>query len=203
MNQKQFSECMGDIDEKLVYQAEQIPNFGRRNRRKRIGRILSAAAAIALMVCSFRVGTLVSAHNNKVEVLVEHETLTLDEISLTMILPDSWRGTYSVKKEGQNYIVYNKQIHEAFGSASDDFDGGILFTIVCYNEAMTPEQFEKKGYDFTGYRYLFSTSDNTYILCYASDVQWDTSDVWQEELYHRMTFEIKEIQFVAKDVLLD
>ena len=68
---------------------------------------------------------------------------------------------------------------------------------------MTPEQFEDKGYDFVAYRYLLSTKDSTYILCYASDVQWNPEIPEQEEIYTQMASEIKDIRFVAEDVLSD
>lgn len=138
-----------------------------------------------------------------VEVPAAQETVTLDEINLTMILPNSWHGKYSVEKYNENYIVYNTQIRESVSEGIDAFDGGVLFTIVCYDESMTPEQFVENGYDFTGYRYLFSTSSHTYVLHYASDVQWDPSDPTQEAIYLQMGSEIKDIQFVIGNILAD
>lgn len=193
MNKEQLSEYIGSIDDRLVEQAEQIPDYKRQYRQKWIKRFMAAAAVFTLMVCSFSAGAIVFAH--------EQETVTLEEIGLTMILPDSWSGTYSVEKDGQNYTIYNKEIRKKMSKWSGTFDGGILFYIVCYEEAMTPEQFVDNGYDFTDYRYLFSTKDSTYILYYASDVQWNPDDSEQETVYQQMASEIRDIRFVVDNVL--
>lgn len=203
MKKEQLLECIGNIDDRLIEQAEQIPDYGRQNARKRIRAIVAAAAMFILMACSFGIGTLVSAREVEVRVPVEQETLTLEGSNLTMILPDSWNGKYYVERDGSNYIVYSKQIREAFGGEADKFYGGFLFSVVCYDEAMTPEQFVDNGYDITAYRYLLSTKDNTYILHYASDVQWDTSSLEQETIYTQMSSEIEDIRFVVERVLED
>lgn len=193
MNKEHLSEYIGNIDDRLVEQAEQIPDYKRQYQQKRIKRFMAAAAVFVLMVCSFSAGAIVSAH--------EQETVTLEEIGLTMILPDSWSGTYSVEKDGQNYKIYNKEIRKKMSNWSGTFEGGVLFNIVCYEEAMTPEQFVENGYDFTNYRYLFSTKDSTYILYYASDVQWDPNDSEQETIYQQMAAEIEDIRFVVDNAL--
>lgn len=195
MNKEQLSEYIGNIDDRLIEQAEQIPDYKRQYRQKWIKRLMAAAAVFALMVCSFSAGVIAFAR--------EQETVTLEEIDLTMILPDSWNGKYSVVKDGQNYIVCNREIREKVSNGIDAFDGGVLFYIVCYEEAMTPEQFIDNGYDFTDYRYLFSTKDSTYILHYASDVQWNPDDPEQESIYQQMASEIRDIRFVADNVLAD
>lgn len=201
MNKKQLSEHIGNIDDRLVEQAEKIPNYAQQRRKKTIRRFIAAVAALALMACSFSAGALSFARETVVKVPVEQETATLEEIDLTLILPDSWKGKYSIEKSGQNYIFYHTQIREAVSEGIDPFDGGALFYIVCYKEAMTPEQFVENGYDFVEYRYLFSTSDKTYILCYASDVQWDPDNPEQEAEYCQMESEIKNIKFVADNAL--
>lgn len=203
MNKRQLAEHIGNIDEKLVWQAEQIPDYRQQHRKKRIKGFAAIAAAAVLMVCSFSVGAFAFAREVVVEVPARQETLTLEEINLTMILPDRWNGKYSVEKNDRNYVVYNKQIREAVSDGTDPFDGGVLFYIVCYEEVMTPEQYEEKGYDFVGDRYLFSTRDKTYILCYASDVQWDVNDSEQEAVYQQMESEVKDIRFVVDSVIVD
>ena len=45
MNKKQLSEHIGNIDDKLVQQAEQIPNYVMRNRKKRIKQLLATVLA--------------------------------------------------------------------------------------------------------------------------------------------------------------
>lgn len=202
MNKKQLSEHIGNIDDRLVEQAEKIPNYRQLHHRQTIRRFLTVAATFVLMVFSFRAGALAFARETVVEVPVEQETIKLEEINLTLILPDDWKGKYSVETNGQNYIVYHPQIREGFGTEIA-FNGGILFYIVCYEESMTPEQFIEKGYDFVQYRYLFSTSDKTYILCYPSDVQWNPENAEQETEYLGMEGEIKDIKFVVDNILAD
>lgn len=203
MNREQLLECIGNIDDGLVEQAEQIADYRRQHLRKRIRGIAAAAAMFLLMACSFGIGTLVSAREVHIKVPVKQETVTLEGSNLTMIFPDSWNGKYSVEKDGSNYIVYSKQIREAVGEEADKFYGGFLFSIVCYDEAMSPEQFVDNGYDVTGYRYLLSTKNNTYVLHNASDVQWDVNSLEQETIYTQMASEIKDIRFVVERAFED
>lgn len=201
MNKKQLSEHIGNIDDRLIEQAEKIPNYRQLHHRKIINRFITVAAAFVLMACSFSAGAFAFARETVVEVPVEQETAMLEGINLTLIFPDAWKGKYSVEKSSQNYIVYHTQIREDVSAGIDAFDGGVLFYIVCYDESMTPEQFAEKRYDFVGYRYLFSTSDKTYILCYPSDVQWNPENPEQEAEYLRMEAEIKDIKFVVDNIL--
>lgn len=202
MNKKQLSEHIGNIDDRLVEQAEKIPNYRRLHHRQTIRRLISAAAAFALMACSFSAGAFAFAREIVVEVPMERETIRLEESNLTLILPDDWKGKYSVEKNGQNYIIFHPQIREGFGTEIA-FTGGVLFYIVCHEESMTPEQFVENGYDYTGYRYLFSTSDKTYILYYPSDVQWNPENLEQEREYLGMEEEIEDIKFVVDNLLTD
>lgn len=202
MNTIQLSGHIGNIDDNLVWQAGQISGYRHKHRKKIIKRLAGAAAAIVLMVCSFGAGVFAFSHKNAAEVHVVQENITLGGTGVNIILPGSWSGKYSMEKDGQNYRFYSKQIKEAASKEEDAFEG-LLFSIVYYKEAMTPEQYVEKGYDFVGWRYLFSTSDSTYILCYASDVQWNPDIPGQEEIYTRMASEIEDIKFVVGDVLKD
>ena len=199
MNKKQLSEHIGNIDDRLVQQAEKIPNYALLHRRKKIRQILAAAAVLVLMFSSFSVGAIAFAR----EIPVEQETIELEGVDLTLILPDSWAGQYSVEKYGPNYVVYNSQIRESVSEGIDMFDGGVLFYIVCYEESMTEAQFVENGLDFTAYRYILATSDKTYILHYASDVQYDPADEEQVNIYSKMESEIKDIQFVVSNVFAE
>lgn len=203
MNKKQLSEHIGNMDDRLVEQAEKIPNYRQQHRRRIIRRFITAAAAFVLMACSFSVGALAFPRETVVEIFPEQEMAILEEINLTLVFPDDWKGKYSVEKNGPNYIIYHPQIREDVSTGINAFDGGVLFYIVCYEEAMTPEQFVENGYDFTGYRYLFSTSEKTYILYYPSDVQWNPENPEQEAEYSRMELEIKDITFVVDNILAD
>lgn len=195
MNKEQFSKHIGNIDDRLVKQAEQIPNYAAMRRKKGFRQLLGIAAALVLMVSGFGVGAIAFARETIVEVPVEQETLELEGINLTLILPDSWKGQYSVEKRGENFDVYIPEIRENEAGYE-----GILFTIVCYEESMTEEQFIENGLDFTAYRYILATSNKTYILHYASDVQWDPADKEQEAVYLKMMGEIKDIRFSVDNV---
>lgn len=200
MNKEQLAEHIGNIDDRLVQQAEIIPDYAARRRQKRIRQLLTTVAALVLMVSSFSAGAIAFAREIIVEVPVEQETLELEGIDLELILPDSWKGQYSVEKNGANFVVYNPQMKEAVSDGADILDGGVLFTIVCYEKSMTEEQFIENGLDFTAYRYLLATSDKTYILHYASDVQYDPSNKEQESTYRKMMSEIEDIQIVVNNV---
>lgn len=199
MNKNQLSQHIENIDDRLVQQAEKIPNYVTQHRQKRLRQLLATAATLVLMISSFVVGATAFAR----EIVVEQETLELEGVDLTLIFPDSWEGQYAVEKNGINYVVYNPQIKEAVSDRADILDGGVLFTIVCYEEPMTEEQFIENGLDFTAYRYILATSDKTYILHYASDVQYNPADKEQERLYQKMMSEIKDIQFLINNIFED
>lgn len=202
MNKKQLSEHIGNIDDRLVQQAEKIPNYAAQHRQKRLRQLLSMAAVFVLMISSFSVGAIAFAR----EIPVGQETLELEGYDLTLILPDSWAGQYSVEKygeNGQNYVVYNTKIREAVSQGIDMFDGGVLFYIVCYEESMTEDQFIENGLDYSGYRYILATRDKTYILRYVSDVQYDPANEEQEHIYSIMASEVQNIQFVVSNVFAE
>lgn len=48
MNEKQFSDRIGNVNDKLIRQAEQIPNYRRGHRRRSIRQLATIAAVIAL-----------------------------------------------------------------------------------------------------------------------------------------------------------
>lgn len=200
MNKKQLSEHIGNIDDRLIQQAEQLPNYALQRRKKRLKQLLAAAAVFVLMVSSFSVGALAFAREIIVEVPAEQEIIELEGVNLALIFPDSWKGQYAVEKNGQNYIIYNLQSKKAVSDRIDPWDGGVLFTIVCYDEAMTEEQFIENGLDLTAYRYILATGSKTYVLHYASDVQYDPENEEQKIAYSKMMSEIKDIQFVIDDV---
>ena len=198
MNEKQFFDRIGNVNDKLVQQAEQTPNYGREHRKRGIRLLVAIAATVALMVCSFTVGALAFAKEAIVEVPVEQETITLEEIGLTLILPDSWKGKYGVEisEDGTNCAVYVKSIHDSSG----DWAGqGYLFWVgKGYDEPMTPEEL----YDQSPVPciYIFSTVEGTYSLNKASDVQYPPDTEWAEE-YLQMAQEVQSIRFVADNVL--
>ena len=202
MNEKQFSDRIGNVNDKLVRQAEQTPNYGREHRNKGIRQLVAIAAAVALMVCSFTVGALAFAKETIVEVPVEQETITIEEIGLTLILPDSWKGKYAFEQDNdlKEYHVYNPAIREAMGGDSETLlSGGMLFYLKLWDEQLTKEQVDAGGeWDYARCRYIMTTKDGTYLLYYASDVQF-TQETMDE--YRQMESEISDIRFVVDNAL--
>lgn len=196
MNQEQFSRRIGNIDDKLVQQAERIPHYGRQRRQKWLRRFSAAAAVVALMVCSGAVGAIAFGKENIVEVPVEPETITLADIGLTLILPDEWKGQYGVEmnEDGTGCAVYVKSIHDDSGPWAGE---GYLFWIGAASSdgPLTPE--ELYAWSPTPCLYLFSTADRTYILEKHSDVQYDPNDPEQAALYTAMSQQIQDIVFIV------
>ena len=143
MNEKQLSDRIGNIDDRLIQQAGQIPNYAQRHRKNGWRRIVSMAAVVALMVCSGAVGALAFSKETIVEIPVEQETIKIEEIGLTLILPDSWKGKYALEQNDDfmEYHVYNPAIREAVGGDSETLlSGGMLFYMKLWDEQLTKEQ---------------------------------------------------------------
>lgn len=202
MNEKQFSDRIGNVNDKLVQQAEQTPNYGRGHRKRSLRQLVAIAATVALMVCSFTVGAVAFAKETIVEVPVEQETITIEEIGLTLILPDSWKGKYAFEQENdfKEYHVYNPAIREAMGGDSETLlSGGMLFYLKLWDEQLTKEQVDAGGeWDYARCRYVMTTKDGTYLLYYASDLQF-TQETMEE--YRQMQSEISDIRFVVDNAL--
>lgn len=201
MNPKQFSNRIGNVEDRLVQQSQRLPDYGHRKRGLRVKRVLILAAVIVLMACSFTVGALAFATETVVEVPVEQESVTLDELGLTLIFPDSWKGQYTLEKttpfEYNFFINFIREKTEASWGAP----GGMLFCILEIDEVLTPEDVQNSEWNFAANRYLFATRDSTYLLYYASDVQYDRNDPEQEALYRKMESEIKDIRIVVDNAL--
>lgn len=198
MNKKQLSEHIGNIDDRLIEQAGKIQYYAQRYHKERTRRFTVAAAVFILMAFSFSAGALVFARETVIKVPVKQETVTLGEIGLTLVLPDTWKGKYAIEKKENNYIFYNKKTRESANGYE-----GILFYIVCYDGAMTPEQLIEKGYVAVPYQYLFSTSNKTYVLCNITDVQWDPDNQEQAALHEQMGIEIGKIKFIVDNAFTD
>ena len=50
MNEKQFAERIGNVNDQFILQAEQLPNYGRSHRKRMIRRLASIVAAVVLMM---------------------------------------------------------------------------------------------------------------------------------------------------------
>lgn len=185
MTERQFADRIGNIDGQLVE--------GARCRRRGTGglrRLLAGVAVAALMAVSFTAGALAFGRE------VPQETIELPDIGLTLILPDSWKGHYGVKMngDGSSCGVYAKIAHEADGEV------GYLFWVgQAYDEPMTPAELEERSP--VPCRYLFSTANATYSIDYASDVEYDPDDPEQTQEYLQLWRDKEQIRFLVDGVL--
>ena len=203
MNTKQFSDRIGNIDDRLVQEARRSWSHGGHRRRRRHGlrRLAAIAAVVALMACSFTVGAYAFAKEVVVEVPVKQETITIEKLGLTLILPDSWEGKYALEHtDTGDFHVYAPAIRKAMGgSSAEPLSGGMLFYIMLWDEQLTKAQVDAGGeWNFARCEYIMTTKDGTYLLYYASDVQF-TPDTMEE--YRQMESEIAKIRFVADNAL--
>ena len=208
MNKKQLSEHIGNIDDRLVQQAEIIPNYVAQHRKKRIRQLLATVAVLVLMFSSFSVGAIAFAR----EVPVEQENVVLDEIGLTLILPDSWKGKYEVIEDvfvPNNSTMWEfcvKSVYDAQTPADESGEvlyRGTLFYIFQYsNYSMSAEEFGQSGIAGIG-RYLFATENATYVILYTTDLQFDPENSVQMDEFNAMEQSEKEIRFVVDNILKD
>lgn len=209
MNKKQLSEHIGNIDDKLVQQAENIPNYAALRRQKRLKYLMAAAAAIVLMFSSFSAGT-VFAREAIAKTLAEPEKVTLDEIGITLILPNDWKGKYEVIKDTfaqTDSVMWEfcvKSIYDAqtpSDEASETSYRGTLFYVFQYADySMSASEFVYDAEIAGAARYLFSTENATYAIMYATDLQYDPENNVQAEEYHAMAQSVQGIQFVMPGI---
>lgn len=193
MNKRQFADRIGNIEDQLVEEARYRPR-----RRGGLRRFLSVALVAALMAVSFTVGAMAFSR----EVPVEQETVELSGTDVTLILPDRWKGQYALENNGGGtYLCYSNPIREKNHYEWGDL--GVLFYITLWPEQLTEEQVTNGDgeWNYTACRYIMTTKEGTYLLYYASDVQWDPEDPEQESLYRKMEAEIGEIRFVVDNIL--
>ena len=134
---------------------------------------------------------------------MEQETLEIGDLGLTLILPDVWAGRYALEQtEDGGYSVYNPGIREDFckDSTAKTY-GGTLFYITLWDEQLTKAQVDAGGeWNYARCAYIMTTKDGTYLLYYASDLQF-TEETMAE--YRQMESEIANIRFVADKALVD
>ena len=155
---------------------------------------------IALLLALFMVVALVGCsdgtpNGTSAEVPIEEETIALEKIGLTVVLPNEWEGKYGIElnEDGTGCAVYVKDIHDGNGEMSGL---GYLFWIGLAQsdkQPLTPEELYE--WSPTPCIYLFSTADATYILEKHSDVQYDPSNPEETELYMTMSQQIQDISF--------
>lgn len=215
MKANHLADRLGNIDDRLIQEAQNIPNYAKHHRRRGLQRILAVAATLALMLCSFTVGALAFSTETVVEVPAQQEIIELPDLGLTLILPDSWAGQYELVAWDGQYVVVCPEVRQAVleqtrtewtadGSEwpeeldRNPFSGGMLFYIVGIPEVLTAEQVKESEWSFAANRYLFATAERTYLLYYASDVQ-STPDTWEQ--YHALELGIGDIRIILEDVL--
>ena len=197
MNKEQLSQRIGNIDDRLVAQAEHMPNYGRQRRSGLRRKIAGIAAVIVLMACSGAVGALAFSRETVREVPAQQETVELAGIGVTVLLPDSWVGKYEVVQD--SFLPYNSTMWE-FCAKSVYEDGtfyrGSLFTVFQYADySMSAEEFAQSGLAGIG-QYLFATEDATYAVMYAGDVQYDPDNAAQQETWYALSQTVQEVRFV-------
>lgn len=202
MRGDEFLDKMELVDADLVEAAgRQLSSTAGSNYRKggayMARKIAALAAVIALMICSGAVGAIAFSSETIVEVPAEQESIELEAIGLTLILPDSWEGKYGVEMDadGAGCAVYALFPHE---SANGWGSRGYLFWVgLAYDEPLTPQQLEERSP--VPCIYLFATAEGTYDLAMASDVQYDPNDPEITEVYTTMYRQIADIQFVVNN----
>ena len=209
MNGRQLSDRIGNIDDRLIQQAQEQGKRGKARLSDRARRWAAAAAVVALMGASFGAGALAFAKETVVEVPAEPEMVELSDIGITLILPDDWKGRYGVEQTGRpnRYCVYATDIRDAFSrqsvqEGSLNNSGGMLFYILKWNQQLTEKEWRNPygEWNYARNRYIMATKDGTYLLYYASDVQFTPET---EEEYRQMEAEIDQIRFVVDRTLWD
>lgn len=209
MRKEQLSERIGNIDDRLVQQAEHIPNYGKRHRMKAVRRLAACAAALVLMAGSFALGVAVEAGRTVRPNPVGIGIIDLqEELGLSVFLPDSWGGDdWEDWKDGfgtepnqdGSYSIYSKEIRQAcMASDGDDFiRGGVLFSVARLPGQLTEAQVQAEG---KACEYIASTRSGTYVLIFPEEIQYTPET---EEMYLRLESEIKDIQYVIADMASD
>ncbi len=124
------------------------------------------------------------------------EKIDIEELGLTLILPDTWKNKYALEKtDNGEYIVYNPDIRYVFSQENKEaFTGGMLFYIIKWDKKLTESEVNAGGdWNFAKNKYIATTDDGTYLLYYATDVQFTKET---ENEYRQMESEIENIEFV-------
>lgn len=210
-----YDEMLQSVYASLASKAGEAVRGKRPTKRRVLPRLLAAAVVAALMAASMAVGALAFPTETVVEVPVpvEQETLTLDELGLTLVFPDSWKDRYEVVPGvfgpygSPMWTVCVKSIYDA--GDTDEWGTpytGMLFVVFqCADAPLSRQEFEEEsGIGGIG-RYLLAMEDGTYAIMYATDVQFDTSDPEKTEHYmeeyNSMASEMKDIRIVVEGAL--
>jgi hypothetical protein len=184
MKREQLSQRIGNIEDRLVEQAENAPSFRRGRQKRSLLRVAAIAAVLVLMVGSFVVGAIAMAGEKQ-------EAIKVGDSGISLILPDTWKGKYGYELDGNNATVYHLATQKTFG------EGGVLFQVVCL-EGRYPMDYFYPEPGFT----IAITETSTYRFIYPSDIQVDINNevAWAE--YDEMSAEIKTINVVMNAQML-
>ena len=201
MKREQLSNRIGNIEDRLVEQAENAPNFGHIRRNRNIRRAVLIAAVIALMAGSFVVGAVAMKKGPEiiyevVEEIVyvekEQELIVVGNSGISLILPDWWKGKYEVES-GERYA---RVIHSATRERTE-YDG-VLFAVSLQDE-IRPMDYQWPWPAFT----IAITETGTYIFGYPSDVQYDMNDPATSAEFEALSNDIKNIEIVMSTEMLE
>ena len=196
MNEKQFSDRIGNVNDKLIRQAEQMPNYRRRHQRRSNRQFVTIAAVIALMVCSFSVGAL--AFSEKIYVEKNQEIIDISDFGISLILPDEWSGKYGYDILDDGDIkVYSLAAREEETDNGTNLKGS-LFWVECI-DGQFPMDF---SYAQPGYT-IATTATHTFRLVLASDVQYDSGNAKIADEYLSLYDSIPQIKILLSDWLTD
>ena len=141
-----------------------------------LARVAAIAAVAALCVASMAVGALAFPTERIVEkpvkVPVEPEAIDMDDIGISLILPDEWKGKYTVihNEETGAYIVYVTSLYEYCMAHEDWHDEevgpymGILFSVSWAADG------DNSWHMIPSYE-LAHTGGGSYVMALPSDVQ--------------------------------
>lgn len=183
-----LEERLEEIYQQLEQQEPKKEELPVRRKFFTTARIAVFAAVFALCLASMALGALAFSTERitEVEVLVEipvpveQEVIAMEDIGISLILPDSWKDRYVViPSQSGGCHVYVKMIydwcvdigmlHPELGDVNPGY--GHLFSVAhCDDRPMTPEEFyAQDGHAAT---YLLSTEEGTYCVGYPTDLQY-------------------------------
>ncbi|MCL2152756.1 MAG: hypothetical protein FWH57_07350 [Oscillospiraceae bacterium] len=191
MKREQLSNRIGNIEDRLVEQARNAPDFGQYRRNRGVRRMAFAAAVLVLMIGSFAVGAIALAKETIVYVEKEQEIVKVGDSGISLILPDEWKDKYGYELDGDNLTVYHLATRESFEY------GGVLFWIDRVDERY-PLDYTYPEPAFT----IAITENSTYRFRLPSDIQIDINspEAWAE--YDKLSEEIVSIEIIMTSQML-
>jgi len=201
MKREQLSNRIGNIEDRLVEQAENAPNFGRQRHNRSIRRMVAIAAVLVLMVASFATGAIALAKETIVFVEKEQEIIVVGDSGISLILPDSWKDKYEyVLHDSGVYadgVYINLAVIHSATRERLEYEAGLLFSIH-FTDERRPMDYIWPWPGFT----IAVTETGTYYLCYPSDVQFDGSDPESSTEYEALSADIGNIKIIMSAEML-